>query len=153
MAKGTEVAEKDTAEGVVIGYADSDEYNWQTVHTEAADQIVFEEHGDKYIGVYAGHEIIYPDRQKDPQSLKYFVQIHWTDPSGAKFTNAGHELSKAYVEIQEDADGRILSHTDRVPLGSLTRNELMKHVDTGKNDLMKSYRVDIAVPRNADNPA
>lgn len=151
MAKGQEVGTTDALEGVVIGYADSDEYGWQTVHTEAADQIVFEEDGDTYIGVYAGHEIIYPEPEKEP--LKFFVQVHWTDPAGAKFTNAGYELSKAYVDLTYAPDGTLASHTDKIPLGSMTRNAMMKRVDTGKKDAMKSYRVDVAQARNADNPA
>lgn len=151
MAKGAEVEKNDALNGVVLGYADSDNYNWTTVHTEAADQIVFEEDGDTYIGIYAGHEIIYPEPQKEP--LKYFVQLHWTDPAGAKFTNAGYELEKAYVDIVFALDGTIASHTDKVPLGAMTRNEQRKRVDTGKKDPMRSFRVDVATPRNADNSA
>lgn len=149
MAKGTDL---DTVEdAAVIGYEDSPEYQWDTVHIEAGDQIVFEESGDKYIGIYAGHEIIYPDPEKKP--LEFFVQLHWTDPQGSKFTNAGHELTVAYVDLTYNADGSLASHTDKVPIGSMTRNEMVKTVDTGKNDPMKSFRVDVARPVSAGNPA
>lgn len=151
MAKGTEVAEQ-SAENYtadIVGYADSPEFQWDTVHVEAADQIVFDTPGDLYIGVYAGHEIIYPDPEKKP--TEWFVQLKWTDPAGAKFTNAGYEIRSAYTETTYTDDGRPVV-TDKIPLGSLTRNQLMKLVDVDQASLMKSFRVDVA-RRNADNPS
>jgi hypothetical protein len=146
MAKGTEVAEPQDA-AVAIGYADSGEYEWNTVHVEAADQIVFDTVGDLYIGIYAGHEIIYPDPEKAPD--KWFVQLKWTDPAGAKFTNAGYELRNAYTETTYTDDGRPVV-TDKIPVGSMTRNELKKLVDVDQASEMKSFRVDVAAPVNAN---
>jgi hypothetical protein len=143
-----EVAEIENA-AQVVGY-DSAEYEWDTVHVEAADQLVFDTIGDTYIGVYAGHEIIYPDPEKDPG--KWFVQLKWTDPTGAKFTNAGFELRNAYTETTYSDDGRPVV-TDKIPVGTMTRNELKKLVDVDQASEMKSFRVDVAKPRNAGNPA
>lgn len=147
MAKGTDVAQPEDA-AVAIGYADDAGYEWNTVHVEAADQIVFDTVGDLYIGIYAGHEIIYPDPEKDP--TKWFVQLKWTDPEGAKFTNAGYELRNAYTETRYD-DASLPVVTDKIAIGSMTRNELKKLVDVDQASEMKSFRVDVAAPRNADN--
>lgn len=149
MAKGTEVEEVEGA--TVVGFADNAAYEWETTHIEAGDQVVFEATGDTLIGIYAGHEIIYPDMEKKP--LEFFAQLHWTVPGGSVFTNAGHDLTVAYVDLTYNADGSLASHTDKVALGSMTRNEMRKTVDTGKKDPMKSYRVDVARSRNADNSA
>lgn len=137
----------------VIGFSEAEFEAFgtpETIHVEAADQLVFEDPGDLYIGVYAGHEIVYPDPEKDPTN--FFIQLKWTDPNGAKFTNAGYELRNTYVEIVYDSDGKP-TVTDKVPLGSMTRNELMKFVNVDQPTDMKSFRVDIARPRNADHSA
>lgn len=147
MAKGTEVANPENA-AIATGYADTGEYQWTTVHVEAADQLVFDTVGDLYIGIYAGHEIIYPDPDKEPG--KFFIQLKWTDPQGAKFTNAGYELRNAYTETRYDGEGMPVV-TDKIPVGSMTRNELMKLVDVDQASEMKSFRVDVAEPRNADS--
>lgn len=152
MAKGQEV---DTVQDapVAIGYSDADFAAYGevvTVHVEAADQIVFEVPGDLYIGMYAGHEIVYPDPEKDPTN--FFIQLKWTDPEGAKFTNAGYELRNTYVEITYDSTGKP-TVTDKIPLGSMTRNELRKFVNVDQPTEMKSFRVDVSKPRNADNSA
>jgi hypothetical protein len=151
MAKGTELAEPETA-AVAIGYADSGEYQWDTVHTEAGDQLVFDTVGDLYIGVYAGHEIIYPDpnNSNPDKAKKWFVQLKWTDPEGAKFTNAGYELRTAYTETRYDGEGMPVV-TDKIPVGSMTRNELKKLVDVDQESEMKSFRVDVAAPVNANH--
>lgn len=150
MAKGTEVAEPVDG-AVAIGYAD-DGYQWDTVHTEAGDQLVFDTVGDLYIGLYAGHEIIYPDpNNPDPdKAKKWFVQLKWTDPEGAKFTNAGYELRTAYTETTYGADGQPIV-TDKIAIGSMTRNELKKLVDVDQASEMKSFRVDVASPVNANH--
>jgi hypothetical protein len=143
--------EIETVEGPsTVGY-DQGDYEWTTVHTEAADQVQFNTVGDVLVGIYAGHEVIYPDLAKGDTET-HFVQLHWTVPGGAVFMNAGHEMRKAYTETKHDGDGNLVV-TDIVPIGSMTRNELMKLVDTGKATEMNSVRVDVATPRNADNPA
>lgn len=150
MPKASEVAEVEEA-AQVIGYdpAEFDESEWTTVHVEAADQLVFDVPGDTYIGAYAGHEIVYPEPDKDPS--KFFIQLKWTDPTGAKFTNAGYELRNAYVEITFDADGTP-TVTDKIPVGAVTRNELRKFKDVDQPSEMKSFRVDVRT-RNADHSA
>jgi hypothetical protein len=151
MAKSTEVADPQDA-ATAIGYADTGEYRWDTVHTEAGDQLVFDTVGDLYIGIYAGHEVIYPDpNNPDPdKAKKWFVQLKWTDPDGAKFTNAGYELRIAYTETTLGSDGQPIV-TDKIPVGSMTRNELKKLVDVDQQSEMKSFRVDVASPVNANH--
>jgi hypothetical protein len=151
MAKSTEVADPQDA-ATAIGYADTGEYRWDTVHTEAGDQLVFDTVGDLYIGIYAGHEVIYPDpNNPDPdKAKKWFVQLKWTDPDGAKFTNAGYELRIAYTETTLGSDGQPIV-TDKIAVGSMTRNELKKLVDVDQQSEMKSFRVDVASPVNANH--
>jgi hypothetical protein len=161
MPKNTEVAETEVAEtevaetvegAVAFGYPDSPEYQWDTVHTEAGDQLVFDMVGDLYIGIYAGHEIIYPDpnNPNPDKAKKWFVQLKWTDPEGAKFTNAGYELRTAYTETTIGAEGQPIV-TDKIPIGSMTRNELKKLVDVDQQSEMKSFRVDVASLVNANH--
>lgn len=146
MAKGTEL---DTVDGATaLGYQDSSEYEWATVHTESPDQVKFDTVGDLLIGLYAGHEIIYPDPEKDPSD--FFIQLRWTIPTGSVFVNAGYELRNAFTTTVYDSDGRP-TVTDKIEVGSMTRVELKKLVDVDQASEMKSYRVDVA--RRADNPA
>jgi hypothetical protein len=153
MPKSQEVAEvEDAAQTGGYSYEEFVAYGEaEVVHVEAADQLVFDTVGDRYIGIYAGHELIYPDAQKGDTD-KFFVQLKWTDPQGAKFANAGYELRNAYVEVTYDSEGRP-TVTDKIPVGSMTYNELMKLVDVDQASEMKSFRVIVARPRNADNPA
>lgn len=136
MAKGT-----DTVVDVpgVVGFNEED-YVWENVHEEAPDQLVFDTIGDKYIGKYEGHDVIYPEAA-DPS--KWFIQLRWRDNDGLKVTNAGYELRSAYVDIGEDDDGKLVT-TDRIPPGTVTRNELVKLVNVDQASPMKSYRVDVA---------
>ena len=149
MATENEVDTVDAA--TVVGYQDVG-YEWETVHVEAADQIVFDTEGDLYIGVYAGHELIYPylNDPKPEKRSEWFVQLKWTDPAGAKFANAGYELRNAYTETTFDDEGRP-TVVDKIAPGSMTRNELKKFVDVDQASEMKSYRIDVAKPRNADS--
>ena len=55
---------------IAAGYEDGG-YEWETTHTEAPDQILFDTVGDTYIGRYIAHEIIYPDPEKKP--TEWFV--------------------------------------------------------------------------------
>lgn len=144
MAKESQVAVIDEA-ATAIGYADSAEFEWETAHVEAADQVTFDTIGDLLIGVYAGHEIIYPDPDKEPS--KFFIQLKWTIPGGAVFTNAGYELRNAYTETRYDEAGLPVV-TDKIAIGSMTRNEMKKLVDVDQQSEMKSFRVDVAKPRN-----
>lgn len=151
MAKATDVAEAEVVNdaATVVGYDDSG-YTWETVHTESPDQVVFDDLGDMLIGIYAGHEIIYPKPDEEP--TKFFIQLRWTVPGGAVFVNAGYELRNAYTETTYDSDGRP-TVTDKIDVGSMTRNELRKLVDVDQASEMKSYRVDVAKSVSAANPA
>lgn len=153
MAKGTEMETVEAA--TAVGYSPAEleamgDFQWETVHTESPDQVVFDEVGDLLVGTYAGHEIIYPDPEKSP--FDWFVQLRWTIPTGAVFTNAGYELRNAFTTTVYDNEGRP-TVTDKIDPGSITRVELMKFVDVDQASEMKSFRVDVARPRNAANPA
>ena len=153
MAKGDIAEIQDAAQ--VVGFDPSilADYEVETVHVEAGDQLVFDTIGDLYIGSNAGHEIVYPEAQKvDGDRSKFFIQLKWTDPAGSKFTNAGYELTQAYVEIKYADDGTP-TVTDKIPVGSLTINELKKLVDVDQASEMKSFRVSVARTRDAGNPA
>jgi hypothetical protein len=140
MAKEVEAQIENAAQ--VIGYTDGG-YEWTTVHTEAADQVKFDTIGDTIIGIYAGHELIYPDPIKEPG--EFFVQLKWTVPGGAIFMNAGYEMRKAYTITTYSDDGTPTVR-DKIDVGSMTRSELMKLVDVGQASDMNSVRVDVATP-------
>lgn len=153
MGKAVETTEPITAD--VIGY-DGTEYEWETVHTEAADQIVFETPGDCYIGLYVGWDLIYvdPDNPKPEKANQWFIQLHFTDPGGAKNINAGYDLRRAYLEqtnIRETAADPSVrpEFKEVIPPQSMTRNLYAKDVDVDQNDPMKSFRVDVAKARNS----
>lgn len=147
MAGKNEVAEVQNA-AAIVGY-DPSEFEWTTVHTESPDQVVFDAIGDTLVGVYAGHEIIYPDPVKDPG--KWFVQLRWTIPGGSVFANAGYELRNAYTKTTYDSEG-LPTVVDKVPVGAITRTELMKFIDVDQASPMKSFRVDVA-RRDANSQA
>jgi len=157
MGKSVETAEASTAD--IIGY-DGTQFEWETVHTEAPDQIVFETPGDCYIGLYVGWSLIYPDpdNAKPEKANAWFIQLHFTDPGGAKVINAGYDLRRAYLEqtnVKETtADSSVKPEfKDVIPPQTVTRNLYAKDVDVDQNDPMKSFRVDAARPRSADNSA
>jgi hypothetical protein len=137
MAKGNGTA-TDTTPGT-MGLNEAD-FEWDNVHEEAPDQLVFDAVGDKYIGRYEGHTLIYPEAS-DPS--KWFIQLRWRDDDGLKVTNAGYELRTAYVDITVADDGSV-SVTDKIKPGTVTRNELVKLVDVDQASPMKSFRVDTA---------
>lgn len=148
MASKPEKAVETQETSSVVGY-DAAAYEWETVHAEAPDQVVFETPGDCYIGLYIGYEIIYPDPEKDPE--KFFIQLKFVDPDGAKVINAGYDLRRAYVSITYDTDGRP-EVKEVIPPQTVTRNTYMKDVDVDQASEMRSFRVDQAKPRNAGNP-
>ena len=139
MASKTQTPTEDTQPGTV-GY-DESQFEWDNVHEEAPDQLVFDTLGDKYVGEYSGHDLIYPTPD-DPS--KWFIQLRFRDMDGTKVTNAGYELRTAYVNVTVDDAGMVVAHEDKIPTGSITRTELVKLVDVDQASPMKSYRVDIA---------
>jgi hypothetical protein len=117
-----------------VGYSGED-FEWENIHEEAPDQLVFDTLGDTYIGEYLGMDLIeFEDRAGQPQE---FWQLRFRDGNGVKVLNAGYELRETYKEI---------------PTGTITRTQLMKFVDVGQQSPMKSYRVDRAKAKTrADN--
>lgn len=128
-----------------VGY-DENQFEWETVHEEAPDQLQFTDVGDTYVGEYKGHDLIFP--QPDDHS-EWFIQLKWRDPAGLKTTNAGYELQSTFTEVKFGENGDPIV-TDIIPPGTVTRLRLMKLVDIGQPSLMKSFRVDSAKSR-ADN--
>lgn len=129
------------------GY-DETQFEWDNVHEEAPDQLLFTTIGDKYVGEYRGHELIVPDPATPDE---WFVQLKWHDQDGSKVCNAGYELRTAYVELVPDPagmaldkDGHAFTVRDIIAPGSVTRTELIKLVDVKQATPMKSYRVDVA---------
>lgn len=110
---------------------DPTEFEWETVHEEAADQIVFDTLGDAYTGEYLGSELIsFTDKKGEEQS---FTQLKFRDKEGLKGINAGYELRKAF---------------DGIPQGAIVRVVYIKNVPiTGQESPMKSFRVDTAKSR------
>jgi hypothetical protein len=115
-----------------LGY-DADLFDFETVHEEAGDQIVFEKIGDTYIGEFLGiRTITFTDMDGEEKSFK---QLQFRDPSGPKVINAGYELSQIY---------------ETIPAHTITRTMLANQVDVGKGkNAMNSFRVDEAKARNA----
>ena len=113
-----------------VGLNPSD-FEWETVHEEAADQIVFDTVDDEYTGEYLGSEVItFTDKKGEEQS---FTQLRFRDNEGLKGINAGYELREAYKNI---------------PPHTVTRIRLMKLVKiAGQESPMKSFRVDTAKSR------
>ena len=137
MAKAKEIATEGTPE--TVGY-DPSEYEWDTVHTEAPDQLEFTTKGDTYIGKYEGHEIIFTSPETDPD--EWFLQLKFSDPDGTKVLNAGYELRTTFVDIS--GEGRSVTGKDMIAPGTVTRIQLRKLVDIGQPSPMKSYQVDTA---------
>lgn len=127
-----------------VGYK-AEDYQWETVHEEAPDQLIFDTIGDTYIGEYVGHDLIYPEGDGAPE--KWFIQLRWRDHEGIKTTNAGYELQTTYVEVQTDNNGHVISTKDLIPPHTMTRTILAKLVDVGQASKMKSFRVDTAKNR------
>jgi|SRR5215469_464547 len=152
-------AELDTISATqVVGY-DSSQFEWETVHTEAPDQILFESPGDTYIGLYVGWDLIYPDPE-NPNAEKanaWFVQLHFTDPSGSKVINTGFDLRRAFLDhtnyrewVRDSAVKP--EFTEKIAPQSVTRIQYAKDVDVDQNDPMRSFRVDVAKAAiHADN--
>jgi hypothetical protein len=118
---GKEVVEE--VESQVAGY-DPEAFDWDIQHEESPDQILFTKIGDEYVGLLLGHEVIgFEDKKGDHQE---FTQWRFRDPGGITVINGGYELNTELA---------------KVPLESMVRIRLMKLVDVGQNDPMKSYRI------------
>jgi hypothetical protein len=112
-----------TEPGEVVGY-DPAAFEWDLQHEESPEQIVFDTIGDEYVGLYLGAEVItFEDKKGDSQS---FTQHRFRDPGGITVINGGYELNAELAKITPD---------------TMIRIKLMKLVDVGQNDPMKSYRI------------
>src|SRR5271165_3186600 len=78
-----------------VGYDDT-QFEWENVHEEAPDQIIFTVIGDTYTGLYQGSEVITFD---DKGEEKSFTQLKFRDTDGLKVINAGYELGEAFAKI------------------------------------------------------
>ena len=122
MAKGDITPVDDTAP---VGY-DPTAYEWDIVHEESPDQIVFDTIGDEYVGLYLGAEVIEFESKKNKNEVETFTQHRFRDPGGITVINGGYELNAELAKIAPD---------------TMLRIRLMKLVDVGQNDPMKSYRI------------
>lgn len=118
---------------------DPDAIQWEIVHEESPDRIVFEEEGDWIVGTYVGGTwITPPPTDKDPEPDP-FLQLSFRNvllSSGESFrlavTNAGYALRNAFEEGKLD-EGII----HRITLVKLTKID-------GQQSPMKDMRIDRA---------
>jgi hypothetical protein len=129
--------EVEEIESQVAGY-DPEAFEWDIQSEESPDQILFTEIGDEYVGLKLGKEVIEFTRTvKGEEVSENFTQWRFRDPGGITVINGGYELNK---------------ELEKVPDNTMTRIKLMKLVDVGQNDPMKSYRIWTARP-NATGPS
>ena len=127
-----------------------DEIQWDIVHEESPDRILFEEEGDWIVGTFVGGSWITPPPVLDPKTGELeeqdpFLQLTFRNvlaSSGDKLrlavTNAGYALRTAF-------EGGVMSE------GTLTRITLVKLTKIeGQQSPMKDIRVEVA-RTSADN--
>jgi hypothetical protein len=119
-----------------------DEIQWEIVHEETPDRIVFDEQGDWIIGTYVGSEWItpppVPNKNGELEEHDPFLQLIFRNvvtSSGETFrlavTNAGYALRMAF-------------ENDAFTSDTLTRVTLVKSVDVDQAAPMKDFRVETA---------
>jgi hypothetical protein len=115
--------EVENVESQVAGY-DPSAFEWDLQHEESPDQIVFDKVGDEYTGLLVGSELIeFTDKKGEDHE---FRQWKFRDPTGLTVINGGYELNE---------------ELSKIPADTMCRIRLMKMVDVGQNDPMKSYRI------------
>lgn len=118
-----------------IGY-DAKDFDFERVHDEAGDKLVFEEVGDTYIGEFLGTNLI-EFTNKETGEPESFLQVNFMDPNGPKVLNCGYELEKFFTETPP------AKH-------SIVRLVMANKVDMGKGkSAMVSFAIDVATPKNA----
>ena len=126
-------------EAQIVGYTDVNDYEWETVHTEQADQITFDTIGDTLVAVYLGQEVIHfevEDRQTGELLPRQFTQLKFMLPgNNPAAVNAGYDLLQAFKSV---------------PTNHMVRVAYLKDVDVDQQSPMKSYRVDVGRPVSAD---
>jgi len=127
-----------------LGLPEAD-YEFDTVHSEAPDQVTFDELNDTFVAEWLGHEIItFENKRKSGDgpnggTMESFTQLKFRVLDQHYVINAGYDLLKAFIDITPDGMWTYL-----IPVKSIVRIQLMTLVDVGQNDPMKSYRVDVA---------
>jgi hypothetical protein len=110
-----------------VSLIDHTSYEWETVHTEAATQLTFNEVGDTFIGLYIGQETVeFTDKRGLEQD---FTQLNFLVGDEPFAINAGYDLVRGFKGIQPS---------------TVVRIQLRKLVDVGQQSPLKSYRVDVA---------
>ena len=115
-----------------------DEIQWEIVHEETPDRIVFDEEGDWIVGTFAGFEWITPpptDKEPEPEPFLQLIFRNVLTSSGETFrlavTNAGYALRMAFESGAFTPD-------------ILSRVTLVKSVDVDQAAPMKDFRVESA---------
>lgn len=108
---------------------DWDNVEWQTVVAESGTQIVFDEIGDVFVGLYLGSRIVEFVNPKGETETFTLLTFKGTDGEIYQ-TNAGWKLQEGFRDI---------------PAQSITRITRVKDVDTGRKDPMKDFRIDVAM--------
>jgi hypothetical protein len=118
----------------VVGFSDEG-FEWETVHTEQADQITFDAIGDTLVAIYLGQELIeFEDKRTSGDGptggvMRDFVQLKFLLPgNNPAAVNAGYDLLQAFKSI---------------PTNHMVRVTYLKDVDVDQQSPMKSYRVDV----------
>lgn len=113
---------------------DNSATEWEMVHEESPDKVVFDQEGDQLIGRFVGREIITVEAtEKEPESQ--FTVLTWRDclVNGDHMdyvaNNAGFVLEKAFASL---------------PFGVVTRVTLVKRTDVGQASKMNDFRVEVA---------
>lgn len=109
---------------------DASEVQWETAVPETGDQIVFDTIGDQFIGLYLGMRGVTVEEKDGRESV--FKVLMFTGTDGKPYQiNAGWKLESAFDSAA-------------VPERAIVRITYVKDVDTGRNDPMKDYRVEVA---------
>lgn len=114
----------------VMAAFDASAVQWETAVPETGDQIVFDTIGDQFIGLYLGMRSVTVE-EKDGRESEFKV-LMFTGVDGKPYQiNAGWKLESAFESAA-------------VPERAIVRITYVKDVDTGRNDPMKDYRVEVA---------
>jgi hypothetical protein len=98
---------------------------WETAVQESGDQIVFNEIGDVFVGLYIGSITAH-----NPKDDEDFTILQFTGVDGKPYqTNAGWKLREGFSDI---------------PSNTIVRITFVKQVDVGQNDPMNDFRIDVA---------
>lgn len=124
-----------------VGFSDTENVQWETVHVEQPDQITFDTIGDTLVAIYLGQQVINfetEDKKTWEITPQSFTQLMFMLPGdNPAVVNAGYDLLVAFKEV---------------PTNRLVRVAYLKDVDVNQASPMKSYRVDVAAAHTPDAP-